>query len=192
MSGGPRMSLADFAQTRAGADPRNRRLVAEAAGLPANPRINGNAEPRINGSTPALACLEFTVPTDPRGWQKPKPLGYGLAIKGREEQAYQGDIAKFARQAKEAAGLHDLIRGGVRLSVIAYLVVPPSYRPSRRADCLAGRILPAVKPDFDRILNSVGDALTGVLWVDDKQVVAGSCLKVWAEVGSLYVRVQAL
>jgi hypothetical protein len=51
MSGGLRMSLADLAQTRAWADPRNRRLVAEAAGLAAPPRIDATAEPRKDVST---------------------------------------------------------------------------------------------------------------------------------------------
>lgn len=232
MSGGLRMSVADLAQTRAWADPRNRERIAEAAGL-AGPMVarNGTAreapaghreagfapassaigpepsrEPRTEeadfpathlarypGTTPAgLPCLEFTVPTAPRGWQRDTPLGYGRSAKTAAEAAYQRDIAKYARQARAAIGGMPLIRGGVRLSVVAHLEVPKSYGKAKRADCLAGRILPILKPDFDNIAKSVADALTGVLWVDDKQVVAGSCLKVWAETPSLYVRVQAL
>lgn len=174
----------------------NRAIVAEAAGLappPVQAREPASTMAREHESTPsALACLEFTVPTRPRGWQRDTPLGYGRSVKTAAEAAYQRDIAKYARQAKAAAGATGLLRGGVRLAVIAHLAVPKSYAKAKRADCLAGRILPILKPDFDNIAKSVADALTGVLWVDDKQVVAGSCLKMWAEVGSLHVRVQAL
>lgn len=189
-------AIMDASRTGAVAE-RNARRLAEAAGLADG---GGNlaassqqAGDKLEASCqPALACLEFTVPVAPRGWQRDTPLGYGRSVKTATEAAYQRDIAKFARQARAAAGGFPLLHGGVRLSVIAYLVPFKSWGKARRADCLAGRILPTVKPDFDNIAKSVGDALTGVLWVDDKQVVAGSCLKVWAEVPSLYVRVQAL
>jgi Holliday junction resolvase RusA-like endonuclease len=139
-----------------------------------------------------VACIEFTVPVPPRGWERNTPIGYGRSVKTSAESAYQRDIARFARQARAAAGGFSLIRGGVRLAVVAYITVPKSYARAKRADCLAGRVLPACKPDADNALKSVMDALTGVLWLDDKQCVAVSCIKVWAESGSLYVRVQAL
>jgi Holliday junction resolvase RusA-like endonuclease len=201
-------AIMDATRTGAVAE-RNGRRLAEAASLSAaktglavqarEPASPGAQEhdgqlAREHGSTSpdGLLCLEFTVPTAPRGWQEPNPIGYGRAVKPAGERAYQADIAKFARQARAAIGGMPLLRGGVRLAVIAYLAVPKSYGKAKRADCLAGRILPIVKPDFDNIAKSVADALTGVLWVDDKQVVAGSCLKMWAETPSLYVRVQAL
>jgi Holliday junction resolvase RusA-like endonuclease len=189
-------------RTRTGAvAERNARRLAEAAspsaaktGLAVDPSNDVSTKPSIHVSTeaPPLACLEFDVPCEPRGWQRDTPLGYGRSVKTAAEAAYQRDIARYARRAKDAAGATGLIRGGVRLAVVARIAVPKSYAKAKRADCLAGRILPILKPDFDNIAKSVADALTGVLWVDDKQVVAGSCLKMWAETGSLYVRVQAL
>lgn len=169
---------------------RNRAIVAEAAGLATVGQPSTDGKPPVDPT--GWLCLEFTVPAAPRGWQRDTPLGYGHSIKTATEAAYQRDIARFARQAKEACGIAGLSRGAVRLAVVAYIAVPKSYGKAKRADCLAGRILPILKPDFDNIAKSVADALTGVLWVDDKQVVHGSCLKVWAEEPSLYVRVQAL
>jgi hypothetical protein len=67
VSGGPRMSLADLAQTRAWADPRNRQRLAEAAGLPAH---NGEHNPGVvSASAPAapdLHALTLAVLGEPR------------------------------------------------------------------------------------------------------------------------------
>ena len=40
---------------------------------------------------------------------------------------------------------------------------------------------PTVKPDRTKILRSTEDALTGVLWKDDSQIVAGEPTKIYVE-----------
>jgi hypothetical protein len=136
-------AIMDATRTGAVAE-RNGRRLAEAASLSAaktglavqarEPASPGAQEhdgqlAREHGSTSpdGLLCLEFTVPTAPRGWQEPNHIGYGRAVKPAGERAYQADIAKFARQARAAIGGMPLLRGGVRLAVIAYLAVPKSY-----------------------------------------------------------------
>jgi Holliday junction resolvase RusA-like endonuclease len=53
----------------------------------------------------------------------------------------------------------------------AFLPVPGSWPKSKKAKALAGIITPTVKPDADNLAKSVCDALNGVAWVDDKQVI---------------------
>lgn len=55
------------------------------------------------------------------------------------------------------------LAGPVRLALVFVLPRPPS---------LAKRIVDHVhKPDLDKLVRAVCDALTGVVWVDDRQVV---------------------
>jgi hypothetical protein len=39
--------------------------------------------------------------------------------------------------------------------------------------------MPAVKPDLDKCIRALNDALTGILWVDDGQVVGVSAKKLY-------------
>jgi Holliday junction resolvase RusA-like endonuclease len=54
----------------------------------------------------------------------------------------------------------------------AFLLRPPVRR--------RGRGEPTVKPDLDKLLRAVCDALTGVVWVDDAQVLDLSAVKAYA------------
>jgi Holliday junction resolvase RusA-like endonuclease len=42
---------------------------------------------------------------------------------------------------------------------------------------------PTGKPDADKLLRAIGDALTGVVWVDDSQVCDAYVSKQWDDVG---------
>lgn len=43
--------------------------------------------------------------------------------------------------------------------------------------------LPQWKPDLDNLVKAMLDALTGILWVDDNQIVYSRAAKVWAKPG---------
>lgn len=49
---------------------------------------------------------------------------------------------------------------------------------------------PATKPDVLKLARAVEDALTGVLWRDDAQIVSESILKRWGEPARVEVHVQ--
>ena len=61
--------------------------------------------------------------------------------------------------------------GAVRVSVRFESVKPPSA---------SGRVHPTVKPDIDKTLRALLDALTGVAYEDDSQVVEVAASKVYA------------
>ena len=60
----------------------------------------------------------------------------------------------------------------VRLTVIQVFAVPASWARKARQQALAGTLRPTVKPDWDNIAKSVSDAINGVVYLDDKQVVS--------------------
>lgn len=53
------------------------------------------------------------------------------------------------------------------------------YRPRPRSH--RGRIWAATRPDWDNYAKAIGDALTGILWVDDGRIVDGRVLKLYAD-----------
>lgn len=69
----------------------------------------------------------------------------------------------------------------LRVVFVAYFAVPSSVSNKKRADMLAGKIRPTKKPDIDNIEKGILDALNGVAYHDDKQVVEVSKKKFYSE-----------
>lgn len=90
-------------------------------------------------------------------------------------KAWQRAIALGALAARGAG--QTLERGAVELEIVFYLP-----RPQR----LLRKITPPhlTRPDLDKCIRAVGDALTGVLWGDDGQVTRVVATKVYAEAGA--------
>lgn len=75
-----------------------------------------------------------------------------------------------AARAREAGAVP--VRGPVSVSLHFHLVRPKSV--SKRV------LYPAVRPDLDKYCRSVLDALTGIAWEDDGQVVSLTATKGYA------------
>jgi Holliday junction resolvase RusA-like endonuclease len=75
------------------------------------------------------------------------------------------------------------------LLVHAFVPVPPSWSNRDREAALAGAILPTPKPDWDNY-GKITDALNGVVWLDDAQVVDGRCIKRYSAEPALRIEVR--
>lgn len=76
-----------------------------------------------------------------------------------------------------------------RVEISARYDVPQSWSKKKRAAALSGEILPKVKPDCDNLIKVVLDALNGVAYNDDRQVIYVACRKKYAEEGSVLVKI---
>lgn len=77
----------------------------------------------------------------------------------------------------------------IRLTVIVFHGVPKSYSKKKRAACLNHDTRPMKKPDADNCLKIVADALNGIAYEDDTQIVAMTAYKYWAESDGLEIQV---
>ncbi len=91
---------------------------------------------------------------------------------------WQTDARMVARQVMAR---RPLLTGCLALSVNVFLVPPASWPAWKRGAALDGLIEPTGKPDLDNIVKAVEDALTGVVWLDDAQVVSMEAAKLYAE-----------
>ena len=71
--------------------------------------------------------------------------------------------------------------GQVGIEVVAYFPVPKSASKKRRDLMLAGVLRPKVKPDWDNIGKICSDALNGIAYRDDSQVVDAVVRKWYGE-----------
>jgi len=87
--------------------------------------------------------------------------------------AWRSAVREAAENAVTIAGWAR-VTGPVELEVMFYLDRPSSI--SRQA-----RPTPIVPPDLDKLIRGVGDALTGVIYEDDSQVIRTLAWKVYAD-----------
>jgi Holliday junction resolvase RusA-like endonuclease len=117
----------------------------------------------------------FTVPGRPRAWKRTARTavnprtGKIMRLNDPETEAEKKAIAQLARIAWKG----EPVCGPVALSVEAVFRIPGpgSWPKALRDEALAGRVPCVADPDLDRIINLVQDALVGIVYWDDNQVV---------------------
>ena len=86
----------------------------------------------------------------------------------------------------------ELYRGPILLLVRFHLARPKShYRTGKNAGSLkdSAPAFPTTKPDTTKLLRAIEDALTGIIWEDDAQVVFQIVSKAYASLPGATVRV---
>lgn len=120
--------------------------------------------------------ITFVVPGQPQGKGRARSTRSGRHYTPAKTVAYERLIAECAA---EVMGEREAITGPAELHVIAVFGVPGSWSKKRREAALQWQTYPTVKPDADNVAKSVCDALNGLAWLDDSQVVDCRVKKVY-------------
>jgi Holliday junction resolvase RusA-like endonuclease len=145
-------------------------------------------EPRCAGAP----AVRFTVPGKPVGKGRPRIGRVGAHARmftPEKTVSYEGLVGWTAAQAM--AG-RSLLLGPVGVAMHIGLDVPASWSKVKQAKALIGQIHPATKPDMDNVVKAIFDALNGVVWKDDVQVVSLSVGKQYAEAPGVFVEVREI
>jgi len=131
----------------------------------------------------SVAPLRFSVPGEPRGWARARTQGARFFTDTKTRSEKQA-VAAWAMEAGA-----QIMEGPINLRLTAYLRMPQSVSKRRRADMLSGAERPTKKPDVDNVAKLAMDALNGVCWRDDVQVVDLSVRKFWSETPRLEIEI---
>jgi Holliday junction resolvase RusA-like endonuclease len=115
--------------------------------------------------------VTFIVPGEPQGKGRPRSTirgGHVATYTPQKTVSYEGTIAVAAQMAMRGQPLFD---GPCAVSLNIFMSVPASWSRRKRLLALGGDLLPTKKPDADNIEKVVFDAMNGVVWRDDSQVV---------------------
>ena len=127
-----------------------------------------------------MRSLTFEVPGEPRGKGRPRFARRGKRVSVHTPEAtasYENWIRVCAMQAAQGS---DPWPAGVPLvlDIEAVFPIPVSWSKRKQADAHKGALRPtSPRVDADNVLKVVGDALNGVLWADDGQVVTVCVVK---------------
>jgi Holliday junction resolvase RusA-like endonuclease len=133
--------------------------------------------------------IHFQVEGDPKGKGRPRFSRVGNFTKvytDKQTLTYEALIATFAKQA---IGATEPLKTPVSVFLYVRLPIPQSYPKKRRGACLSGAEKPCKKPDIDNIAKTYLDAMNGVIFVDDTQVIDLHVKKVYAEKAGVDVMV---
>ena len=134
--------------------------------------------------------VTFTVDGNPVGKGRPK-----FARRGNFVSAYTPKKTSDYESIVKAAGQYAMgSTGPLETPISLYLYVrvpiPASYSKKATAACLDGSQKPTKKPDLDNIGKAIMDALNGVCYKDDSQIVNIHATKVYATVAGVDVCVK--
>ncbi len=134
--------------------------------------------------------IAFFVPGLPVGKGRPK----ATTINGRARMytpaktaSYEGKVAMAATQAM--AGCPPIECPAV-ICLDVHLPIARSWSKKAKAAALADLAPPARKPDADNVLKAICDAINGIVWIDDVQVVDVVMRKRYRDVPGVYVEIE--
>jgi len=124
--------------------------------------------------------VTFKVDVDPVGKQRAR-----YAKRGNFVQTYTPDKTRtyetlIKEAAIEAMGSSEPLETPVSLYLYIRVPIPKSYSKKKVEACLNGSEQPMKKPDSSNVLKSVEDAMNGVVYVDDCQIINHHITRVYS------------
>lgn len=119
----------------------------------------------------------------------------GRRVKGGIRMYDPPKTAKFKRALHRLAVKQyqdEPLEGQLEVNLIFFRAVQKSISKKERVLRLSGVHRPTVKPDVDNYIKSTFDALNGVLWADDNQIVKVAAEKRYAEQPRIEIEVREL
>lgn len=121
--------------------------------------------------------IHFTVPGKPMGKQRPRVLKSGVAFTPNETVNYETTV-KWAYISQYS---DKPLEGPIAMNIRAYFAIPKSTSKNKKEKMETGIIRPTRKPDMDNIVKIIADALNGVAYRDDSQIVKCSIEKLYSD-----------
>lgn len=120
----------------------------------------------------------------PKGKERPR-FGRGRAYTAPATRAYEEALAWAGRASM---GGRPPLTGALRVRVTAFIAIPPSWPKRKQEDARDYLLRPTGKPDCDNILKTL-DALNGIVWTDDAQIVEAWIGKIYDPTPRLVISV---
>lgn len=159
-------------------------MVAEDVPAPAPAPPSGDIIVVLHGEPAGKGRPRFRIITP----KDPEKEPFVHVYTPKETTDYENALKLAGRVAM---GRRALLAGPLRVVVTAVMPIPRSWSNKKRDSAVAGSIWPTVTPDWDNIAKML-DGLNEVVWLDDKQIVDGRCIKRYGESPLLEVKISEI
>lgn len=127
--------------------------------------------------------IEFTIPGEPNGQGRPRFTtinGHAKAYDPEKSRNYKAFVKLLAAEAIKKSDWK-CTESAVLIRIDAYMGIPSSKPKKFKEGAMTGLIRPTKKPDVDNIFKCVTDAISGIIYNDDKQIVHSVITKKYSE-----------
>jgi Holliday junction resolvase RusA-like endonuclease len=135
--------------------------------------------PFLPPAEPEAEPVTITVPGKPQG--KGRARAFVSPRTGQVGHYTPKNTVEYENQIRAAAtvamGGRQPLAGPVEMVMRAVMAIPTSWPLRKRQQALTGEIKPTTKPDLDNVAKAFKDALNGVAYVDDSQIVRATLEK---------------
>ena len=128
----------------------------------------------------------FKIPGMVQAKQRPR-LSRGRVYTPQATVNYEGYVKWCYSDYANQTGWTPM-ENAIRAEIEVFMPVPKSDSKKKKELKLSGKIRPTMKPDNDNIAKSVLDALNGLAYVDDKQIVELKVDKYYGAEPCVYVK----
>ena len=133
--------------------------------------------------------VTFTVDGDPVPKGRPRFARRGQFVQTYTDAKTIDYETQVAMRARHAIGSTKPLEGALSVFLYMRYTVPASYSKKRKEACLRGVEYPK-RIDIDNVYKSITDAMNGIVYLDDSQIVEAHIKKVYAEESGANIMVQ--
>jgi Holliday junction resolvase RusA-like endonuclease len=142
------------------------------------------------GTPEMTMMIVYSVYGEPIGKGRPRFAKRGNFVSTYTPQKTKTYEDEIRMMAKSAMGASEPLETPVTVAIYIRVGIPASFSKQKRKDALANIERPTKKPDADNILKCFLDAMNGIVYIDDKQVVNIHLTKVYSEIPAVEVMVK--
>lgn len=135
--------------------------------------------------------ISFVIYGEPVAQQRPRSTtihGYTRHYDPPKSKNYKHYVRMIS---KKYAPKHPLSTP-ISLSISIYRPIPKSWSQKKKRKATNKEILPTTKPDIDNYAKAIKDALSNLMWNDDRQVVALDAKKFYGETPRVEIIIKEL
>lgn len=139
-----------------------------------------------------MSEIFILVPGEPVAKGRPRFAKRGAFVTTYTPEKTRDYELKVSCEARRSMGNRTPIQGPVALKIELHMSIPKSWSQKKRLQAFSGAIRPTSKPDWENVCKALCDALNGIAWMDDSQVVEATVSKRYAEEPCAIIRVSEL
>ena len=132
--------------------------------------------------------MQFTIPGKPVGKGRPRVTRNGTYTPQKTKD-YQKLVVTIAENESDN---YFIDTEPLVATILCYYPIPKNMPKYKRRMIEEGKLYPIVKPDLDNVAKAILDALNGVIYKDDNQVVELHIKKLYSDNPRVIVKIEGI
>ncbi len=131
--------------------------------------------------------IKLTIPGEPVAKGRPRVTRYGTYTPEKTK-----NYETLVKELYFVKHKQTLFEGELKINIKAYFRIPKSASKKKRAEMISGKIRPTKRPDWDNVGKTVTDALNGVAYEDDSQIVSATVEKYYSNEPRTEIKIERI